>query len=82
MKTGEDQDQDDRRPRSGAQFGVLAQTRENGKVIRASMERWRQLNEYGRSIGRGLSQAELVDKVAGETGASKNHIHRSLKQED
>ena len=82
MKSVADQDQVGRHPRSGTPPGVLAQTRENGELIRASMERWRHHNEYGRSIGRGLSDAELIERVAGETGASKSHIHRSLKQED
>jgi hypothetical protein len=82
MKTGRDQDQSDRRPGSGTTSGVLAQTSENQKVIRASMKRWRSHNKYGRSIGRGLSEAELIDKVAGETGASKKHIRSSLKQAD
>ena len=82
MKTGKDPDQIDRRPRSGTQSEVLAQTRENQKVIRASMKRWRSHNKYGLSIGRGLSEAELIDKGAGETGASKNHIRRSLKPGD
>ena len=79
MKTSKVQDHSDR---AGAASGVLAQTRENQKVIRASMKRWRGHNKYGRSIGRGLSEAELIDKVAGETGASKKHIRSSLKQED
>jgi hypothetical protein len=60
----------------------LLQSRENQKAIRASMKRWRVHNRYGRSIGRGLTDAELVDKVAGETGASKNLVRRSLKQAD
>jgi len=68
--------------RAGASSGVLAQTRENQKVIQASMKRWRSHNKYGLSIGRGLSESELIDKVAGETGASKKHIRSSLKQED
>ena len=61
--------------------GTLAQTSENQKVIRASMTRWRSHNKYGHSIGRGLSEAELIDKVADETGASKTHIRHSLRQE-
>jgi hypothetical protein len=59
---------------------TLAQTRENQNAIRASMKRWRVHNRYGRSIGRGLSESELVDKVAGETGASKTLVRLSLKQ--
>ncbi|MBI5239036.1 MAG: hypothetical protein HY926_01050 [Elusimicrobia bacterium] len=65
-----------------APCGALAQTRENRKAIRACMKRWCVHNRYGRSIGRGLSDAELVDKVAGETGASRNLVRRSLKQDD
>ncbi len=79
MKTHRVQDHGERHDHSNATSGVLAQTRENQKVIQASMKRWQSHNKYGRSIGRGLSEAELIDKVAGETGASKNHIRRSLK---
>jgi hypothetical protein len=71
-----------RRTRPGAPSGMLEQTKENKKVIQASMKRWLIHNKYGLSIGRGLSNAELIDKVAGETGASKDHIRRSLRQED
>lgn len=46
------------------------------------MKRWQGLNRYGRSIGRGLSEAELLDKVAGETGASKTLIRDSLRRGD
>ena len=74
-------DQRDCRAQSISPSGALAQTRENQQVIRVSMKRWRDHNKYGRSIGRGLSEAELIDKVAGETGASKNHIRRSLKKD-
>jgi len=69
-------------PRAEASSGALAQTRENQRVIQACMKRWRSHNKYGLSIGRGLSEAELIDKVAGETGATKTHIHLSLKQKD
>jgi len=73
---------DRRKPSSGAgsPAGLLAQTRENKQVIQASMKRWQSLNKYGRSIGRGLSESELMEKVSGETGASMRHIRRSLKQ--
>ena len=62
--------------------GGLAQTRENQNAIRASMKRWVVHNRYGRSIGRGLSDAELVEKVAGETGASQTLVRHSLRQGD
>ena len=51
----------------------------NRTVIRASMKRWRSHNEYGRSLGRGLSEPELLDRVALETGASKTHIRTVLR---
>lgn len=70
------------RHRADAPSEALAQSRENQKVIQASMKRWRVHNKYGRSMGRGLSEAELIDKVAGETGATKTHIRHSLKQKD
>ncbi|MFA6091491.1 MAG: hypothetical protein WCU88_00695 [Elusimicrobiota bacterium] len=60
--------------------GAFTQNRENQKILRASIQRWRAHNHYGRSIGRGLSQAELIDKVAGETGASKTFVRLSLRQ--
>ena len=82
MKTSTIPDQAGRRTRSNSPSGVLERTQENQKVIRASMKRWRIHNKYGHSIGRGLSEAELVDKVAGETGASKTHIRHSLKRND
>ncbi|MCX5795653.1 MAG: hypothetical protein NTY77_09185 [Elusimicrobia bacterium] len=81
MNDNKAQEQKGRRPRAGSPSGVLAQTRENEKVIQASMKRWRGHNKYGLSIGRGLSRSELIDKVAGETGASKQHIRRSLKDD-
>ena len=40
-------------------------------AIRASMQRWLDHNRHGRSIGRGPERLELVDRVSGETGASK-----------
>ncbi|MBI4678314.1 MAG: hypothetical protein HY748_12105 [Elusimicrobia bacterium] len=61
---------------------TLDRTEENQKAIRASMRRWRSRNKYGRSIGRGLSDAELVDRVAGETGASRTHVRFALKRQD
>ena len=61
---------------AGASWGALAQTPENQDAVRASMRRWCAHNHYGRSIGRGLSDAELVEKVAGETGASKAMVLR------
>ncbi|MDK1046051.1 MAG: hypothetical protein QGM45_10255 [Anaerolineales bacterium] len=76
------QDRRNHRYRAGSPSGGLAQTRENQKVIQVSMKRWLEHNKYGRSMGRGLSEAELIDKVAGETGASKDHIRRALKRED
>ena len=75
-------DQAGRHTRSGSPSGALERTKENQQVIRASMKRWRSHNKYGRSIGRGLSEAELIDKVAGETGASKTHIRHSLQRQD
>ena len=63
-------------------FGALERTKENQKLIQVSMKHWRAHNAYGRSVGRGLSEAELLDKVADETGASKTHIRESLKQKD
>ena len=68
--------------KAGSQGGTLAPTLENQNAIRASMKRWRLHNHYGRSIGRGLTDDELVEKVAGETGASKALVRRSLKQQD
>jgi hypothetical protein len=62
--------------------GLLERTKENQTAIRASMKRWRGHNKYGRSIGRGLSEAELIGKVADETGASKAHVRHSLRQAD
>jgi hypothetical protein len=75
---------DDAGPREPAGFrpGVLERSQANEKVIKASMKRWRSHNEFGRSIGRGLSEAELVEKVAGETGASMTHVRHSLKAKD
>ncbi|HAM36166.1 MAG TPA: hypothetical protein DEB40_02445 [Elusimicrobia bacterium] len=74
--------QSGRRLRSGSASGTLERTQENQRLIRASMKRWQGLNRYGRSIGRGLSEAELLDKVAGETGASKTLIRDSLRRGD
>ncbi len=82
MKTHKVRGQRDRRARADSPSGVLAQTRENQEVIRVSIKRWRGHNEYGRSVGRGLSEAELLDKVERETGASKNYIRRLFKQKD
>ena len=82
MKTQRVQEQRDRRERPDSSSGMLEHTKENQKVIQASMKRWRAHNKYGLSVGRGLSEAELIDKVAGETGASKNHIRHSLKKDD
>jgi len=76
MKTGKAPDRD----RAAASYGPLAQTSANQQVIRASMKRWQSHNKYGLSIGRGLSASELVDKVAGETGASKKYIRSSIKK--
>ncbi|MBI5625103.1 MAG: hypothetical protein HY924_15105 [Elusimicrobia bacterium] len=53
---------------------------ENARAIRASMERWRVHNEHGRSLGRGLSEAELIDRVSGETGASKSFVRFALSR--
>jgi hypothetical protein len=75
------QGQTSRRGRSSAAPQGLEPTPENKKVIQASLERWQVHNKFGRSLGRGLSRAELVDKVAGETGASKRHVRRSLSPE-
>ena len=58
---------------------VLEHTQENAKAIRASMQRWLDHNRHGRSIGRGLSDSELVDRVSGETGASKTHVRLALR---
>ncbi|MBI5882414.1 MAG: hypothetical protein HZB91_04845 [Elusimicrobia bacterium] len=58
---------------------ALEHTQENAKAIRASMQRWQEHNRHGRSIGRGLSDSELVDRVAGETGASKTHVRLALR---
>ena len=60
----------------------LDRTESNRKLICASMKRWRAHNKYGRSLGRGLSDLELLDKVAMETGASKTHIRVALRQPD
>ncbi len=45
------------------------------------MRRWRAHNEFGRSSGRGLSEVDLLENVASETGASKSYIRYSLKRE-
>lgn len=45
------------------------------------MKFWRAHNQYGHSIGRGLSATELIDKVADETGASKAHVRLSIKKQ-
>jgi hypothetical protein len=82
MKTTKAQESINRRERCDAAAGVLAETKENQRVIQASMRRWRAHNKYGLSVGRGLSESELIDKVAGETGASKKHIRTSLRQKD
>ncbi|MBI5209953.1 MAG: hypothetical protein HY927_08275 [Elusimicrobia bacterium] len=58
---------------------ALEWTKENQKAIRASMTRWKDHNKHGRSIGRGLSDSELVDRVASETGASKTLVRFALK---
>ncbi|MFA6316161.1 MAG: hypothetical protein WC943_01990 [Elusimicrobiota bacterium] len=52
---------------------------ENERAIRASMKRWQEHNRHGRSIGRGLSESELVDRVAGETGASRTYVRFALR---
>ncbi len=82
MKTHKIRCQSAPRHRAGSPSGVFARTKENQKVIKVSIKRWLDRNEYGRSIGRGLSESELIDKVAGETSAGKDHIRRLLKQED
>ena len=71
-----------RRPRAVSPHGVIERTQENEKAIQASMKRWRHHNEHGRSIGRGLSDAELIANVAGEIGASKAYVRYALRQED
>ena len=50
-------------------------------MIRASMRRWRTHNKYGLSIGRGLSESELLERVALETGASKTHIRDAIRRD-
>ena len=82
MKTIAAQDTTDRHVQSGRPPGVLERTKENQNAIRRSMKFWQDHNKYGLSIGRGLSAAELIDKVAGETGASKTHIRHALKQKE
>ena len=52
--------------------------KEKRREIGASMKRWEALNRYGRSVGRGLTNEELLDKVVGDTGASKTLIRSSL----
>ena len=80
MKTITAQDKTDRHAQSGWPLGTLERTKENQNAIQRSMKCWQGHNKYGRSIGRGLSTAELIDKVAGETCASKTYIRHSLKQ--
>ena len=60
--------------------GSLERSKENQILIQVSMKRWQAHNEYGRSVGRGLSDDELIDKVADETGASKSYVRDSLRQ--
>ena len=59
----------------------MPHNRENQRLILTLMKRWRAHNRYGRAMGRGLSEGELMDKVAGETGASKSYIRLALRQE-
>jgi hypothetical protein len=63
-------------------FGALERNKQNQKLIQVSMKRWQAHNEYGRSVGRGLSNSELVDKVVDETGASRTHVLDSLTEQD
>jgi len=72
-------DDQSRGRRSEVEVGALAQTAENRRVIRTCMKRWQDHNAYGRSIGRGLSEADLIDRVAGETGATLAFIRSSLR---
>ncbi|MDD5657757.1 MAG: hypothetical protein PHF00_10945 [Elusimicrobia bacterium] len=53
----------------------------NRKMIRTCMRRWRAHNLYGRSLGRGLSESELFERVALETGASRALIREALKSD-
>ncbi|MFA5140244.1 MAG: hypothetical protein WC728_13515 [Elusimicrobiota bacterium] len=61
---------------------TLPRSRENRRLILTLMKRWRGHNRYGRLMGRGLSESDLIEKVAGETGASKAYIRLALRQED
>lgn len=72
----------DFRTESGFSGNLSVRQKEKRKEIKASMKRWQAHNKYGRSLGRGLNSDELLDKVAGETGATKTHIRFSLKQKD
>lgn len=47
-----------------------------------SVRRWRVYNRYGRAMGRGLTEAELAQRVARETGASRDQVRLALKLED
>jgi hypothetical protein len=58
----------------------LERSVDNRKMIRACMRRWRAHNKFGHSLGRGLSEPELRDRVALETGASKAHIREALRE--
>ena len=49
---------------------------ENIRDIRASMKRWHAHNEFGRSIGRGLTDEEIVERVADEVGAAKSLVRK------
>jgi hypothetical protein len=61
---------------------LLERSRENERAIQASMRRWRRHNEHGRSLGRGLSEADIIDRVSSETGASKSYVRYSMRQTD
>lgn len=63
-------------------FGTLVRNKENQKLIQVCMRRWQARNEYGRSVGRGLSHAELIDRVVDETGASRTLVLDSLALKD
>ena len=48
--------------------------------VDACVKRWQERNEYGRSVGRGLSTGQLVENVARETGASKTTVRAAFRR--
>ncbi len=47
--------------------------------IRASMRKWRKMDETARLLGRGLGRNELLDRVSREVGASLRRVESALK---